>query len=220
MGKPKKNGNKKAKAGTKVRAAARPVERLHPMVEAADIPAAQRARSTYAVAAVPNPYGEFLQNGVIKRHKVVRRVPAFETLYKCKVIDRAVFDALEWYDERLALAESGLFKSGLDNSGGGGGSAFHHIPTTEAAMEARSDVDWARGFIPASVLPAFDGVMSAGETFEQIGATLWPRLAARTSRRKASSAFMIAANYLYSGIGQKSGSGITGAQVDDPRLAA
>jgi hypothetical protein len=107
------------------------------------------------------------------------------------------------------MAQSGLIKCGLDVSGSGGGSAFHHIPTTQAAMEARSDVDWARGFIPDNDLrQVFDGVMGSmdaegDDTFEAIGAAVYPHVCSDRAKRKASSAFKIAANYLLAGIGAR-----------------
>lgn len=176
----------------------------HPVIVQADIPAAQRKRAQYEVAEVVNPLGEVMQNGEFKRHKACRKVAHFETLYRSKVIDKTVFVCLEWFDQRLGMANSGLFKCGLDTSGGGG-SASSHIPTTQAAMDARSDVAWARGFIPVDLQPAFDGVMVLGETFEVVGARVWPHLCADRAKRKASSAFRIAANHLLLGIGHRVG---------------
>ena len=175
------------------------------MIVQADIPAAQRARFVHEVAAVPNPYGEFVQGREVRRHKACRRVAHFETLYRAKVFDKAVFVVLEWYDERLARAGSGLFKSGLDASGAGGGAAGSHVPASLAAMEARSDIGWARGFIPADLLPAFDGVMAEGETFEAVGARIYAHLSIDRAKRKASSAFRIAANHLLLGVGHRVG---------------
>jgi hypothetical protein len=174
---------------------------LHPVIMQADVPEAQRRRFVHEVATVANPYGEMMQDGQIKQHKACRRVPHFETLYRSRVIDKTVFVVLEWYANRLARAEGGLFKCGLDTSGTGGGSAGSHIPTTMAAMEARSDVTWARGFIPWDLLPAFDGVMAMGETFEAIGARVYPHLCLDRGKRRASSAFKIAANHLLLGCG-------------------
>jgi len=177
---------------------------IHPILQQAISNGARLDRGTYEVAEVQNPYGEVIIRGEMRRHKAVRRVPHFETLYRSKVIDRTVFTCLEWYSDRLGLAQSGLIKCGLDVSGTGGGSAFHHIPTTQAAMEARSDVQWARGFIPDNDLRAvFDGVMDDGDTFEAIGVRVYPSVCADRAKRKASSAFKIAANYLLAGIGSR-----------------
>ena len=200
MGKAARKRHKGSNRSTRAKAAP-----AHPLIMQADIPAAQRGRFVHEVAEVANPYGEFVQDGKMKRHKACRRVPHFETLYRSKVIDKAVFVVLEWYDGRLARAEGGMFKCGLDTSGGGGGTAQSHIPTTQAAMEARSDVAWARGFIPYDLLPAFDGVMSAGETFEAIGARVYPSVCLDRGKRKASSAFKIAANHLLLGMGHRVG---------------
>lgn len=195
-----KTARKRAKRDNRARAAP-----LHPVIAQADIPAAQRARFVHEVAAVPNPYGEFVQDGVLRRHKACRRVPHFETLYRAKVIDRHVFVVLEWYDARLARAESGLIRCGLDTSGAGGGTVGTHIPLNLAAMEARADIGWARGFISVDLLPAFDGVMTAGETFEAVGARVYAHLSRDRAKRKASSAFQIAANQLLLGIGHRIG---------------
>lgn len=176
----------------------------HPIMQQALSNGARLERGTFEVSEVANPYGEVIIRGELRRHKAVRRVPHFETLYRSKVIDRTVFACLEWYADRLALARSGLIKCGLDTSGSGGGSAAHHIPTTEAAMHARSDVDWARGFIPDNDLRAvFDGVMEDGDSFAAIAGRVYPHVCADRAKRKASSAFKIAANYLLAGIGAR-----------------
>jgi hypothetical protein len=195
-----KSARRRSKGNGKVK-----VAQVHPIILQADIPAAQRGRAVYEVAEVVNPYGEVMQGGEMRRHKACRKVAHFETLYRSKVFDKTVFVVLEWYDGRLARAESGLFKCGLDTSGGGGGTAQSHIPTTQAAMEARSDVAWARSFIPRDLLPAFDGVMQEGETFEAIGARVYSHLCIDRAKRKASSAFKIAANHLLLGIGHRVG---------------
>lgn len=175
---------------------------MHPVLQQAIASGARLDRGTFEVAQVENPYGEVIIRGELRRHKAVRRVPHFETLYRSKVIDRTVFACLEWYTDRLGLAQSGLIKCGLDVSGCGGGSAAHHIPTTEAAMQARSDVDWARGFIPDNDLrQVFDGVMEDGDSFAAIGERVYPSVCADRAKRKASSAFKIAANYLLAGVG-------------------
>lgn len=195
----KKNRSKRATAGGNMGRG-----NIHPILQQAISNGARLDRGTYEVAEVQNPYGEVIIRGEMRRHKAVRRVPHFETLYRSKVIDRTVFTCLEWYSDRLGLAQSGLIKCGLDVSGTGGGSAFHHIPTTQAAMEARSDVQWARGFIPDNDLRAvFDGVMEDGDTFEAIGVRVYPSVYADRAKRKASSAFKIAANYLLAGIGSR-----------------
>lgn len=205
MGKAKKKNRARGTAGAQ-RAGA-PLGNMHPVLAQAIGNGARLERGEYEVAEVQNPYGEVIIRGEMRRHKAVRRIPHFETLYRSKVIDRTVFACLEWYSERLGLAQSGLFKCGLDTSGTGGGSAFHHIPTTQAAMEARSDVDWARRFIPDNDLRAvFDGVMGSMEaegddTFEAIGVRVYPSVCSDRAKRKASSAFKIAANYLLAGIG-------------------
>lgn len=188
----------------------RPIANLHPVMVRAISNGAQLTRADYEVAPVPNPFGEVVVRGEVRRHKAVRRVPRFETLYRSKVIDDTVFACLAWYAGRLAVAQGGLIRCGLDVSGSGGGSPFHHIPTTQAAMEARADVDWARGFIPAGggLREVFDGVMGSVDLvgdadFRTIGSVVWPGLCADWAARKASKAFAIAANHLLKGAGPR-----------------
>lgn len=183
---------------------------MHPLMVRAISNGAQLSHADYEVAAVPNPYGEVVIGGEMRRHKAVRRVPRFETLYRSKVIDDTVFACLAWYARRLAVAQGGLIRCGLDVSGAGGGSAFHHIPTTQITMEARADVDWARGFIPAGggLRDVFDGVMGSVDLvgdadFRTIGAAVWPGLCADWAARKASKSFAIAANHLLIGAGPR-----------------
>lgn len=180
---------------------------VHPVIARAMANGALLNRGEFEVVQVVNPDGEVIIRGEVRRHKAVRRVPHFETLYRSKVIDRTVFACLEWYSERLGLAQSGLIKCGLDTSGSGGGSAFHHVPTTQAAMEARSDVDWARRFVPDNDLRrVFDGVMGSveeegGDSFAIIGARVYAAISPDWAQRKASTAFKLAANHLLLGIG-------------------
>lgn len=147
------------------RAAAGPIMgNVHPMIAQAAGNGAQLDRGGYEVVPVPNPYGEVVIRDELVRHKAVRRVPHFETLYRTKVIDRQGFACLEWYAERAELAQSGLIKSALDVSGCGG-SVHSHSPSNEVAVWAQKDVDWARRLIPADCLAAFDSVMLDGVSF-------------------------------------------------------
>jgi hypothetical protein len=194
----------KATAAKKSKAKRPAAGNVHPLIVQAAINGAKLDRGAFEVAQVPNPHGEVVVRGEVRRHKAVRRVPHFETLYRSKVIDRHVFVCLEWYAERLALAQSGMFKCGLDVSGSGGGTAHSHVPTTQAAMEARSDVAWARGFVPDDDLRlVFDGVMELEETFVQIGARVYAGMSSDRGKRKASSAFKLAANHLLKGVGHR-----------------
>lgn len=136
----------------------------HPLIAQAKSNGAKLNDGTFEVAEIGNPYGEVIIRGEVRRHKVVRRVPHYQSLAKAGKIDRATAVCLDWLDERLALANSGLIKCGLGVSGGG--SASCHVPTTEAAMQARSDVAWARSFIRDSErLAVFDLAMGDGKTF-------------------------------------------------------
>ncbi len=119
---------KSAKVSRRVRRndrVAAPVRPLHPMIVQADIPAAQQARAVYEVADVANPYGEVMVGGELRRHKAVRRVAHFETLFRARVFDVSVFRVLAWYDHQLARAAGGMYKCGLDVSGGGSGAGLH-----------------------------------------------------------------------------------------------
>lgn len=177
---------------------------MHPIMKQAISSGARLDRGTFEVVGVANPYGEVIIRGEVRRHKAVRRVPHFETLFRSKLIDQSSFDALAWYADRLSLSQSGLIKCGLDVSGSGGGSAFHHVPTTQAALEARSDVRWARGFLKGTdVIRVFDGVMDDGATFEVIGAEVFPNVCLDRAKRKASAAFKLGVQQLLSGIGPR-----------------
>ena len=183
-----------------------PKVRLHPVVQQArnaGLPDVQLERFTHVVALVPNPYGEVTVKGDIRQHKACKRVPRFETLYRSKVIDYPTYAALEWYDGRLALAHSGLFKCGLDVSGGGGGNGFGHAMKTVASVEARADVAWALGFVPGHLHAVLDGVMVDGETFEQIGRRLYPSLSEHRAKRVASTMFKEASAALLAGVGRR-----------------
>lgn len=153
----RKNNKKRGAAGSSM-------GNVHPLIAQAAGNGAQLDRGGYEVVPVPNPYGEVVIRDELVRHKAVRRVPHFETLYRSKVIDRQQFACLEWYAERAELAQSGLIKSALDVSGAGG-SVHSHSPSNEVAVWAQKDVDWARSLIPADCLAAFDSVMLDGVSF-------------------------------------------------------
>lgn len=176
---------------------------LHPVMQQAISNGARLEHGLFEVTPVPNPHGEVVVRGEIRPHEAVRRVPRFETLYRSRVIDRVVFTVLEWYAARLALAKSGLYRSALDTTGRGGGSPFAHLPAGAAAISAREDIDWARGFIPADLRAAFDGVMEQEESFAAIAARLYPWLSPDSGQRRVSVEFKLAANYLLKGAGPR-----------------
>ena len=172
---------------------------VHPLIVMAKANGAKLDEGTFEVAEIGNPYGEVVIRGEIRRHKVVRRVLHYEALHKAGKIDRATFACLDWFADRLALANSGLVKCGLNVSGGGGVSSSH-IPTNEAAMQARSDVAWARRFIrDRETLAVFDLSME-GQTFDRIGPSVFPALSVDTSKRKASKLFNVAAGLIQGGV--------------------
>lgn len=173
---------------------------VHPLIVQAEIPAAQRERFDHEVAVVANPYGEVVQAGEFRRHKAVRRVPHFEALYRRKAFDRTVFTALEWYAGQWAQAQAGMFKCGLDTSGVGG-STSSHIPTSEARMQASSNIEWALSAIPGDARYVFMAVMHDEATFDEAARVLYPSISADAGKRKASAMFKLAANYLLLGVG-------------------
>lgn len=171
MGKAMKAKRGKATAGN-----------VHPLIVQAAIPAVQMARRDYEIAAVPNPLGETVIRGEVRGHKAVRVRPAWREMATRGVFDRVriegyaqpaalILAALEWFDERLDAAGSGLVRCGLGaaTGGGGGASAGGSIPVSLAAMEARSDVARVWALLAADPLAAraFAAVMVEGERFQE-----------------------------------------------------
>ena len=181
--------------------AARAKPKLPAVITQAEIPPEQLQRFVHAVVNVANPLGEVTIKGEIRSHKACRRLPHFETLYNSGLIDRTIFVVLEWYAERLALASAGLTRCALSVSGGGGGVAT--ITRSEVAMAASSDLTWARSFIPHAVINVFDAVMHDGDTFEQAGRRVYPKLSLDRAKRHASMNFKVAAYRLRLGIGHR-----------------
>lgn len=180
---------------------------VHPMVAQADIPAAQRAGRAYEVAKVPNPLGEAIIGGEVRQHKVVRVKPAFRELFERRTFDKVriagyaspaalIMAALEWYDARLDVAQSGMTRCGIAALTGTGGDGSPAMPTSQAAMEARSDVQWVRRLIPADLLPAFDAVMIEGERFAETArrqcAHRYVRVSVERQRRRLAEQFIAA----------------------------
>lgn len=200
----------KASKTKKIRQAVRrtPAKAEHPLIAQADIPGAQRARRPYEVAKVPNPLGEAVIGGVVRQHNVVRVKPAFRELFERRVFDRVkvpgyasptalIMAALEWYDQRLDVAQSGMVRCGIAQAGAAGGGEGLAMPTSLAAMEARSDVAWVRGLIPADLLPAFDAVMVEQERFAETArrqcAHRYVRVSVERQRKRLAQQFNAAA---------------------------
>lgn len=174
---------------------------VHPLIAQAAGNGAVLDRGAYEVVAVPSPYGnEVTVRDELYRHKAVRRVPHFETLYRTKVITAEQRACLGWYDERLELAEAGLFRSALDVSGNGGGTVHSHITINEVALGARQSIAWARQVIPADCLPAFDAVMVDGFSFVESARRLcagrYVRVSVRRQRQVARDQFVRAVEAL------------------------
>lgn len=155
----------------------------------------QRARFNYVEDKTVDPFGETLVQGKVTQHKVCRRQPVYVTLHHRKGICDRTRAVLDWYDARLALARKGLIVDSLARANGLGGGNGNHTPT-DAAADARSDVEWARSYIKSG-LGVFDQVMEQELSFTNISGRNTVR------KRQAVTAFTIAANWLLLGIGTK-----------------
>lgn len=188
----------------------------HPLIEQARPSAELIAKGGIEVADVPNPYGEVIVAGDLRRHRAVKRQPAWVTLHRQGVITRSELAALEWYDARLATAEGGIYKCGLAD-GGGGGSPSSHIPVSEAMIQAGRDVAWARSLIPAGCHRAFDLVMIDQQTFSESArreaAGRHVRASVRRLRAVLSAQFRQAARALCEGYARRYGSTVRGIFV-------
>ena len=143
---------------------------LDPVAELALSNGAKLDRGEFEVQAVPNPHGEVIRDGAPVRHFAVKRKPQYELLRSRQVISDKQAEVLEWYTVRHALADSGMIRNPLGNTGGGGAGAG--IPISEARMGAIRDVDWARaaiygegGQLGGALLEIFDAVMSDEVSF-------------------------------------------------------
>ena len=166
------------------------------IIAQADPTPEQRARYAYAVAETVDPYGETIVQGRVKPHAVCRRQPVYVTLHGRGGICDRTRAVLDWYDQRLCLARKGLTIDSLALAAGRGGTTrggSGYTPTAAAAA-ARSDVQWARGFITAG-LGVFDAVMGQEMTFAEIAGGSGAK-AARASR-----AFKAAAAEVLKGVG-------------------
>ncbi len=84
-----------------------------------------------------------LGEGPGKYHRIVRRVPRYETYYNRSEQtphDYELYRAAKWMDEVSEMAQAGLTRSVL--ACGAGGSAYDHLPINERAAMARIDVEW------------------------------------------------------------------------------
>lgn len=138
----------------------------------------QRGRAEYVETSVPNPAGAVVTistkridgqpvtERVIHQHKVCRRQPSYVTLHNQGLLTQEERRVLDWYDDRLALARKGLTVDSLARANGLGGGNGDHTPT-DAAVEARSDIRWARAHIVAGLV-VFDQVMEEELSLSQI----------------------------------------------------
>lgn len=151
----------------------------------------QRARYAYAEAKTVDPFGQTVVQGKIKQHPVCRKEPVYVTLHRRRVIDDDERRALDWYDARLGLARKGLTADSLGKLNGRGGSG--DCTPTEAAIEARESVRWARAHIKEGGL-VFDAVMEHEMSLTEIAG---PGGAGKTRARVA---FQEAAGWLTRGV--------------------
>lgn len=169
------------------------------IVTAANPTEQQRARFDYREDKTINPHGAAVtitQDKVeVHTHKVCRRQPVYVTLHNRKGICDRTRAVLDWYDARLALARKGLTVDSLARANGLGGGNGKHTPS-DAAADARSDVDWARGFIQAG-LNVFDQVMEHELSFTTIGG------GNNRMEERARTEFKLAANWLLLGAGSR-----------------
>lgn len=199
-----KAGSRKSRKANPARIRTAPA-RLHPLIATADVTPEFRRSADLDVASVPNPHGEVIIGGQLRQHQVVRRRPAYVTLHRQGVIDRATLGALEWFADRWAAANCGIVKSGLGNvGGGGGGCSASHIPITESMIRAQQQVDWALGLIGEG-LPrrAFLAVMVDEDSFSESArrerAGVHVRASVRRLRAQWATAFKTAASALLAG---------------------
>lgn len=168
----------------------------------------QRARSQFVEATVPNPAGavvtittrnidgEPVTERVIHQHKVCRRQPVYVTLHGRGGICDNTRKVLDWYDGRYWLSVKGLTHDSLAiteaRSGGSG-----YCPT-DGAMNARSDVEWARSYIRnGDELRVFRAVMEEERTLTEIGGHHG------AGKERAAKLFKLAANWLLLGVGSR-----------------
>lgn len=157
----------------------------------------QRARFDYFVGQTVDPYGETVVQGKVRQHSVCVRQPTYLTIVSRKGMCERTRGVLDWYDRRLGLARKGLTTDSLARAlqASGGGRGYN---PTEAAMNARDDVDWARSFIkdPAA-LKVFDDVMEHEMALAAIGG------GHGSGKERASTLFTLAANWVMAGVSHR-----------------
>lgn len=98
-----------------------------------------------------------LGEGPGKYHRVVRRVPRYETYYNRSEqtpADYEIYRAARWLDEINEMAQAGLTKSVLDI--GHGGSPYAHLAINERAARARIDMEWVDDLFSRMAQPRKD----------------------------------------------------------------
>ena len=159
--------------------------------------------------AIVGPTPELLAKGTFISRKIageqwqdrtvegVRRIEVSQItmLHGRGVLTDDSFRACKWYKDRYLAAEmepsAPVAQYGETVRGD---PVYGHLPSSEWAAEARSDVRYARGFIPGDILPFFEEVICHDLTMKD---------AARVARLRFvnfSAAFKIAADRLYDGI--------------------
>ncbi len=188
----RRNAVKKGRRKNARPAAGASMAGVHPVIVQADIPAAQRARRTFEVVKVPNPFGEVTQDGEIRQHSAVKVRKGWRALKASTGVCNDTYRVLEWLEDQMEMAEGGMVRCALDFSGGGGCPSTH-VPCSMRATDARSEVDWALGFVSALERRVITLMMGTGLTFAAAGGAIWPQLNADVSARKASTVLKLAA---------------------------
>lgn len=160
------------------------------------------------------PTPELLAKGTFIRRKIageqwqdrtvegVRRIEISQItlLHGRGVLTDDSFRACKWYKDRYLAAEmepsAPVAQYGETVRGD---PVYGHLPSSEWAAEARSDIRYARGFIPDDILPFFEEVICHDLTMKD---------AARVAHLRFvnfSAAFKIAADRLYDGVSSRLG---------------
>jgi hypothetical protein len=146
------------------------------------------------------PYTPKGLDDTVRTVKTVRRllISQIAYLYSHGVLDDDLFAACRWYKDRYEAAEmepSAPVASYGESVRGDG--IYGHLPHTQWAAEARSDLRYAQGFIPPDVSRLFDAIVLEDQTLT---------LAARSSRvgyRNIKAAFLRGALALHGGIANR-----------------
>lgn len=155
------------------------------------------------------PTPEQLKKGRFIRRKVAgeqwqdravdgyRRLQIMQITYLASrgVLNEKTYAACKWYRERYEAAQmepsAPVAQYGETVRGD---PIYGPLPRTEWAAEARTDIRWARGFIPDHLLPIFDLIVVKDDTIENLARNL------HRGTRYVKASLLVAAWKLYEGI--------------------